>query len=290
MAAEGPDSVEQQSIRGLDIDKTVKGFALIDYTFKNECTVSATGVDTIRWYQETSTDLTATAPQQVANISPLSTFPTLEPTWTRQTSYMRKYAAEGFISMEDIKSADIDVVARTLHKLTRAVVKQVDTRIWNVLTQSVERAAGTWTINLTDSAGWSGATAFLTDVLNAKKLIEDNNYSTTNARLLISPTNNKDMLMYLISTKGSSIPSYASARIQDGVVMNILGVDVVVSNNVEASGAALVVPQRACTWKNYQDTTSVAIQEPGIGTEFRVWEIGEAYLTDPKAVCFISGS
>jgi hypothetical protein len=34
--------------------------------------------------------------------------------------------------MEDMKSADIDVVARTLLRLTRAVTKQVDADIWNV--------------------------------------------------------------------------------------------------------------------------------------------------------------
>ena len=147
------DTVEQQNIRGLDIDKTVKGFALTEYVFKTYLTQSTTSADSIRWYQETAADLTATTPSVVANISPLSQFPTLEESWTRNTSYPRKYAAEGFISMEDMKSADIDVVARTLLRLTRAVTKQIDTRIFNVLTENQVTFAN---INVVTSAGWAG--------------------------------------------------------------------------------------------------------------------------------------
>src|SRR3990167_10933782 len=129
-------TVEQTDIRGLDIDKTVKGFALVEYIFKNDCSVTDTAGDSIRWYQETQADLTATAPSTNVNIGFLSEFPTLEESWTRNTSYVRKYGNQGFISMEDIKTADIDVLARSVLRLTRAVVKQVDTRIWDVMTVS----------------------------------------------------------------------------------------------------------------------------------------------------------
>src|SRR3990167_1211113 len=140
-----PDTVEQQDIRGLDIDKTVKGFALIEYIFKNDCTVASTSGDAIRWYQETAADLTATSPSRIANIAEMTEFARLETSWTRNTSYPRKYGAEGFISMEDIRTADIDVLARSLLRLTRAVVKQVDTRIYAVVTAATNR----WTFPTT---------------------------------------------------------------------------------------------------------------------------------------------
>ena len=54
-------TVETNDIRGLDIDKLVKGFALTEYIFKSMVTVSSTSGDAIRWYQETAADLTATA-------------------------------------------------------------------------------------------------------------------------------------------------------------------------------------------------------------------------------------
>jgi len=281
------DSVEMQDIRGLDIDKTVKGFALIDYTFKNDCTVSSTTSDHIRWYQETAADLTATAPAAVANISPLSTFPTLEPTWTRNTTYIRKYAAEGFISMEDMKSSDIDVVARSLLRLTRAVLKQVDTRIYAVMT-----AAGVQTFATSAVAGhgkWTETSgAIVYDILQAKKLLYDYGYNPEGASLIINQVEYRGMLDWLISTKGSSIPQFSSEKIRNGVVMNLLGVNVKVSPNATTTQALLIVPGQACTWKSHTPITSRAIDEPGIGTRIRVWELGEAYMTDPNASVVIT--
>ena len=129
------DTVEKQDIRGLNIDKAIKGFALTNYVFKNLVNKSPMTGDQLRWYQETAADLTATAPSYLQT-SPLSTFPTLEASWTRNNSYPLKYAAEGTISMEDISSSDLDVFARTMLRLTRAIVKQVDTHIWDIMTES----------------------------------------------------------------------------------------------------------------------------------------------------------
>lgn len=284
-----PDTVEMQDIRGLDIDKTVKGFALTEYIFKNFCLTSSTDGDSIRWYQETAADLTATTPAAVANISRLSVFPMLEVSWTRNTSYPRKYGAEGFISMEDIKTADIDVLARSLLRLTRAVVKQVDTRIWNVITESQSAV----NINsVTSTAAWDAGSGQdpIEDILEAKQKIAENDYNPEGGVLALNPKDHKSLLTWLISTKGATIPTFSSERIRDGVVMSLLGLRVVVSNNVTADFAAVFIPEKSCTWKTLVDTTARVIEEPGIGSKIRVWEIGEALLTDPKSVSLISNT
>ena len=289
------DSVEMQDIRGLDIDKTVKGFALSEYIFKKDCTISNTSSDHVRWYQETAADLTPTAPQVISNVSPLSVFPTLETTWTRNTSYVKKYAAEGFISMEDMKSSDIDVVARTLLRLTRAVVKQVDSDIWDVITES-QSPSNIQTFDVTDVGGfqWDGESVsgadIIKDLSHAKKMLLDYNYNPEGASLYLSGKDYESVVTWLISHKGSSIPQYASDKVSSGTVMQLLGLNIKVSNNVTASGAAVVVPQRACTWKTHTDTTSRAIEEAGIGTKFRVWELGIGILTDPKAVVYLQNT
>lgn len=285
------DQVEMQDIRGMDIDKAVKGFALIEYIFKNDCNVSSTTGDSIRWYQETATDLTATAPSVNANISPLSIFPNLEVSWTRNTSYIRKYANEGFISMEDMKSADIDVVARTILRLTRAVTKQVDARIWNVMTESQSPVnINTFATTAVGGDQWDATSGQdpIADILWAKKLIMDNGYNPEGASLYLSSLDYHSLVTWLISSKGSSIPAFASDKVRTGTIMQILGLNVKVSTNVTADYAAVVVPNVACTWKEHTPITSRAIEEPGIGTKFRVWELGEAILTDPKAVCLIT--
>src|SRR3990167_6818878 len=131
-------TVEQADIRGLEIDKIVKAVTFTEYVFKNLCQVSGTKSDSIRWYRKTSaaTTLSAGAPSLTANISPLSRFPTLESDVTRNTSYIRKYGVTDFISMEDVEGADIDILALTIIDLTRAVIRDVDTRIFDVMTKN----------------------------------------------------------------------------------------------------------------------------------------------------------
>jgi len=278
------DTVEMQEIRGLDVDKAVKGFALASYTFKNECTVSTTSADHVRWYQETSADLTATAPATIGNISPLSTFATLEPSWTRQTEYIQKYGVEAFISMEDIKSADIDVLARTLLRLTRAVQKKVDTDIYDTIVgdSNIQGFSG--------SVYWSGSGGtVLYDILDAKRRIYDYHYNPQGATLIIEQRVERDIINWLVSHKGSNIPQLASQQIQQGTVMNLAGVNIKTSPNANVRQALMIVPQQAVTWRQHTPITARVIDEPGIGSKVRVWELGLPTVTDPKAICLISG-
>ena len=279
------ETVEMSEIRGLDIDKLVKGFALGEYNFINECTVSSMSGDSVRWYQETAADLTATAPSNL-NVSPLSSFPTLEASWTRNTSYVKKYAAEGFLSMEDIKSADIDVLSRTLLRLTRAVMKKRDQDIYAVM----DDVTNTFATTAVGGDQWDATSGqdIIKDLLNAKRLIEVQDYSANGATLLLNPYDYQSMVTWLISSKGSSIPNFSSDKVSSGTVMTIVGLNVKVSNNVPEDEALVIVPKVAVTWKSFQDITSRAIEEAGIGTKLRVWTLGVPILTDPYAGCRIT--
>jgi len=216
------DSVEMQDIRGLDIDKLAKGFAESSYKFKEDCTVLPISTDSIRWYQKTAGTLTATAPAYISNVSPLSTPASLEVTWTRNTSYVKKYIVEGALSVEDIQQADVDVLG------------------------------------------------------------------TEGASLWLSPKDYTSLVNWLISGKGSSIPSFSSQKITTGTIMQILGLNVKVSNNVTADYALVIIPRRATTFRQGMSTTSRVIDEPGISKKIRVWESGIAYNTDPKAIVLIT--
>ena len=281
------DSVEMQDIRGLDIDKMVKGFALTEYIFKNLVTVSSTTGDSIRWYQETAADLTTTQPQQIET-SPLSSFPNLEVTWTRQVSYPRKYAVSGFISREDIKSADIDVLARSILRLTRAVVKKVDRRIYDVLTDSQTPA----TIQTgAASAVWSSAAAtIIGDIMSGVQAIQQYDYDTSGYIIAMTPKNHKEMMQYLIETKGSSIPGFSSDAVNNSMITGILGGRVVVSNNVVADSVFVGLPAKAVTWKSFEDIHAETEEVKGVGTKILIWENGEAILTDPKASYLITNT
>ncbi len=289
------DASGQAEIRGLDIDKLAKGFADEMNVFKKFVTVSKTKAREIRWYQKTSgfldsTDTTGVTASQIANTAERALPVVVEQSWTRNTSYVRKYFVESpTLSMEDINDSDVDVLATNVRDLVRAVARQVDSRIYNVITESqtpvnINTAAST-------GPGWDHASPDpIKDILLAKKAIRENGYNPEGGIIAMDSTAHKDLLVYLISTKGSSIPNFSSEKVRDGVVMELLGLQVVVSENVVADSVAVWVPNRSATWKSFSPIQSVVIDEPGIGKKIRVYEHGECLLTDPKSVYLITNT
>lgn len=287
------DTSGMADIRGIDISKVAVAYEDEALVFKSICAVSTTSAREIRWYQKTSGFLTATSPSVIANVAYGARPDVLEQSWTRQTSYVRKYFVESpTISMEDIKDSDIDVLMGNLRDLTQAIAYQVDARIWNVMTENVtpvsinsNATAAAW-----DTASYTSVN-IVEDLMEAKQNIRVNSgFSAEGAILLLSPKDHRSMMNWLIDGKGSSIPSFSSQRIQDGVVMEILGLKVKVSNNVTADYACVVLPQLAVSWKTFTPITARTIEEVGIGTKIRVWEEGEAILERPKCVNLITNT
>lgn len=290
------DTSGQAEIRGIDIDKLAKGFAEEEIKLKRFIRNSTTSAREIRWYQKTagfldSVDTSGITASQIANTSFRSRPVVVEQSWTRNTSYVRKYFVESpTISEEDIKDSDTDILATNVKDLVRAVEHQVDTRIYNVLSENGSPV----NINIvTTNAAWNTASYtnvnIVEDIMDAKKQIRDNAYNPEGAVLLLSTLDHKSLITWLIDGKGSSIPAFASQKIETGVVMEILGCKVVVDTNVTAD-KALLFTQESATWKSFVPITSTVITDPGIGRKIRVWEEGECILTDPKSVCLISNT
>ena len=288
------DTSGEQDIRGLDIDKLAKGFADQELVLKRYVTNSTTSAREIRWFQKTAgfvatPTTTGITSSFIANVAERALPSVAEQSWTRNTSYVRKYfVSSPTISMEDIRDSDVDILATNVRDLVRAVQNQVDKRIYNVLTESLSPSAIQTTASVQD--GWDDAVTGdpIYDLLNGQMKIRQYNYDAGNLILYINPVEHRNLMQYLISVKGSSIPSFASNQLRSGEVMNILNHTVVVSNNATTDYALQFVPQRACTWKSFMPITSVTVEDPGIGTKIRVWEEGEALLTDPKAVHLIT--
>jgi hypothetical protein len=287
------DKSGQQDIRGIDIDKLARGFADEEIIMKRYVNISSTSAREIRWYQKTSGFLsgsitTGMTTQLITNTDQLALPTTIEQSWTRTTSYVRKYFVESpTISIEDIRDTDIDVLATNVRDLVRAVAHQVDIRIWDVLTES-QSASNIQTVAITNEwDDYSNATPVL-DLLNCKRLIRNESYNPEGAILLINPNVHAYLINWLIATKGSSIPQFASSKVVSGAVMEILGLNVVVSTAVTADYGAVFIPNRAATWKTFVPISTAVIDDPGIGKKIRVWEEGECILHDPKAVVLLS--
>ena len=291
----------EQYIRGIDIDKLAKGFADEENLLKNFVTNTTTSAREIRWYQKTagfldSVSTSGMTKSLIENVAERSRPTVVEQSWSRKTSYVKKYFVESpTISMEDIKDSDIDILATNVRDLVRAVARKVDLRIYSVLTEAdaatptipnpttVNTAAATGT-------GWDDATNGnpIKDILVGKRKIRQASYSPEGAVLYINPLEHEYLLDYLINVKGSSIPAFSSEKVRSGVVMEILGCNLVVSENATTDYAVMWVPDRAATWKSFVPIQSVVMDEPGIGKKIRVWEEGECILTDPLAVHVIT--
>tara|TARA_Y100000310_G_C20628646_1_gene787363 strand:+ start:696 stop:1595 length:900 start_codon:yes stop_codon:yes gene_type:complete len=293
------DASGQADIRGIDIDKLAKGFADEATIFKTFVTQSTTSAREMRWFQKTSgyldsVDTTGITASKIVNV-PERALPTVvEQSWSRKTSYVKKFFVESpTISAEDIKDSDIDILATNVRDLVRAVGRQVDIRIYDVITDNVSgtifdgsdvtSAAATadgWNDNVTGDP--------IKDIMLAITTIRNQSYDTTGLVMILHPDDHSSLLEFLISVKGSSIPQFASEKVKSGVVMTILGVQVVVSANATTDNAIVFVPNRVATWKSFMPMTSVVIDDPGIGKKIRVWEEGECLLTDPNAAAGIT--
>ena len=286
------DASGQAEIRGIDIDKLAKGFADEENVFKRFVTSTSTSAREIRWYQKTSgfldsVDTTGITASQIDNVSHLALPVVVEQSWTRNTSYVRKYFVESpTLSEEDIKDSDIDILATNVRDLTRAVARRVDARIYDIISDTqATGSAGVETTGATGT-GWDDTTNGnpLLDIMVAKRKIRENGYNPEGAILAMDALAHQQLLNYLITVKGSSIPQFSSEKVKSGVVMELLGVNVVVSENVVTDSVTMWIPARSGTWKTFTPITARTIEEAGIGTKIRVWEEGEILLTDPKSV------
>jgi len=291
------DTSGEQDIRGIDIDKLARGFADEASVLKKFVMVSKTAAREIRWYQKTAgfvdtTDTTAITASGIFNVPERSLPNVVAQTWTRKTSYVKHFKVESeLISTEDINDSDIDILGTHVRDLVRAVVNQVDIRIYSTL---IEAAAATPTVpapsdTLTTVAvqdGWDDEVTGnpILDIMIGNRKIRAQSIVTDNIVLYINPIEHQHLLNYLINVKGSSIPSFSSDKVQTGVLMELLGNKVVVSQNASSDGALQFVPMVSCVWKTFKGISSVVIDEPLIGKKIRVSESGEGLLVFPKSV------
>jgi len=288
-------------IRGLNIDKVAKGFADEANVFKRYVVNSKTKAREIRWYKKTSGFLdtpstTAVTGTLISPVAERARPAVMEQSWTRQTSYVKKFFVESpLISVEDIKDADIDILATNIRDIVRGVARKVDLRIFSVLN---EADAATPTVpnptNVNTAAatgnGWDDGTNGnpVLDILVGKQKIRAAGYDPEGCIISMNSVDHKNLINWLITVKGASIPQYSSSQVMKGVVMELLGCNVVVTENQTQDYVTMWVPNRAATWKSFMPLTSTVIDDPGIGKKIRCWEEGECLLTDPLAVHVIT--
>jgi len=276
----------QADLRAENVSRIVTGFALQEYKFKSLCMVQSSNSWKETYWKETAADLTGGTGSGVEGVPRLANFPYGEVSWTEASSRHLKHGMEAVISWEDAKTNEVDVIARTLLRIARSVTKSVDANIYDSLTSNAGNTVAA-------SDNWDSATIAnrnpIQDILNAIKLISVDNYDPyTNGHLLLSPTDFANLM------GNSSIRNagqfWTSDVTKNGKVGKLLGLTMVVSNNVSADEAMVMIAKEAITWKQAQPLTVNTIEDPGIKFTIRAFEIGTAQVKNPDAVCVITNT
>lgn len=277
------DTVGMADIRGENIERAVKGFAMQEYKFKQVLLDTENSNNwTETYYREVAADLTATGEgESIQGVARGAAFPNVEPSWTKVQGSHTKFAAESTIFLEDKLTDAIDVQGRTILRVARSIASQVDSYIYTTLSEAsgINTAAAV--------ATWDSATATdrdpVRDILKGIQYMAVDNYDAlSNGYLLLSPVDYTNLMM---NSKVINNPSFKTADVvSNGVVGQVAGLKIVVSNNVTADEALIVIGGRAATWKSAVSLTSAVIEDKGVDFTIRSWEIGHVQVTDPEAI------
>ena len=286
------DSVGMQDIRAENVDKVVKGFALAEYKMKQVCMIISSSSWKETYYQETAAELTGGLGSAVKGIPRLANFPYGEPTWTKTSAYNVKHGMEGVLSWEDVATNAIDVQARTLLRISRAVAKSVDDDIWSVISES-QSVSNINSVTIASGSEWDNSTAAnrdaLANILSGMQLIEESNYDmSTGGFLLVSPKGYADLMAN--ANVRNAAQSFAEEVVGNGRVGRIAGLTIVKSNSVTRDYALVIKGQEAATYYQLSPLQTETIRDPGIKYTIRAWEQGVAVLTNPKAVTLITNT
>ncbi len=303
MALVDPNSSGEADIRGIDIQKLAVGFGEEANVFKKFVINSTTKAREIRWYQKEDGFLESVATTGITKDlifqNDQGALPSVvEQTWDRETSYVKKFFVESpTITMEDIKDSDIDIFGTNVQDLVKAVQRKVDLRIFSIL---VEAAAATPTVPNPATVNFSAATADgwddvetgnpIADIMLMKQTIRSAGYPVADAVLGMNPIEERYLMNFLISTKGSSIPQYSSQKVETGVVTEILGVRILVSENWTTDSVGMWLPSKTLRWKEFMPLTTAVIDDPGIGKKIRIWTEGEGLLENPKSAYILTAT
>ena len=103
--------------------------------------------------------------------------------------------------------------------------------------------------------------------------------------------NGTDYTNIVSNTKVLNHPTFKSVSVvENGVVNELCGLKVLLSEGVTADQAYIVVKGEVLVWKQAQALQVVTIDDPGKSTLIRAWERGCVQVHAPNAICKITNT
>ena len=266
------------------VDKFLKGFEPNKYVMKQAVAISSfTGNKSTFWRADPDvlSDVTGNDSEGLVRGE---AFPQLVTEFQEISVFIVKYGVKDNIFWEDIRANNINVIKRTLEKLTEKVISKVDARIYTVLSDG-GTPVDIQSVTITGDQFWDASSAqIVDDMMFGTQLIGEKNYSTENLMIFVNHKAFRAINNFLYE-KGAQAPSAGDAIARNGQVAKIAGVgQIIVDNVVPSSQALMVVPKVCGNWKASFPLSSATETTPFTGTTVSICEEGHTELTDPDAV------
>lgn len=287
------DTTGNGNLRKEFVDGAVKAVALMEYKLKTLCTVDSASAWTETYYRETNSDPSSPdSTTSIKGIPRLAPFPYGEASYTKVSALIEKYGMEGMISYEDAQLNNVPMIQRTLLRIGRAVAKSVDSQIAAAMLANAGNSVAVSSGNEWDSATVANRDP-VKDVLNAIQQLRADNIDALNGNGYLV-LNGTDYTNLLSNSKVVNNPSFKTADVvSNGVVGQICGLKIMVTEALEVTVpdvAYVVVAKEAMTWKEATPLTVLQIDDPGIKTTIRAFELGVCQVPSPNAICKITNT
>jgi len=280
------DQAGEADLRKEDIDSVVKNYALENLSMTQVCTIVKTSSSANVYYQETDSDITKTVTSGLTGTSfgghpSGALFPNVEHSWTETTERVKQHGADNVIDWNVWKLSAIDVKARMLERIGRAIAKSVDTAIITELatTTNTAESAGSWD-NATESLQMP-----LKDILVGIAGMQIDNWNPyKNCYLIVHPTNFMELMNNPVIRNATQTIITSAGR-----TTTIAGCSVIVNNASTENTALMCIGKSAMTWYEAQPLTTYVKEDPGQTLLIRAYQMGVPVLINNNAAWKITG-
>lgn len=282
----------EADLRAEDVDAIVKNYALEQFTGLQICTVVKTNSEKNTYYQETDSDITPVTTTGITGTQlgfgqrpEGAIFPHVEHSWTETAERVKMHGAVHTMSWQVWKLSAIDVKARMLERVARAIALSVDNAIYTELatTTSTAAAVATWD-NATESLQQP-----LKDILIARSKLKINNWTTSsNLKMIIHPTNFMELLNNPVVRNAGQF--YTDGVTRNGVVGKVADFTIIESNAMTENTILFCISQTAMSWYEAVALTTKMEDDSPHTISITAYQMGVPVLINNNAAYKLTGA
>lgn len=283
------DMPGEYDLRKEDVDAIVKNYALEQFTGRQMCSVISTNAEKNTYYQETDSDISQAVTTALTDTgftnSEGAIFEHVNHSWTETAERVKLHGATHTMSWQVWKLSAIDVKARMLERVARAIVESEDTAIYTELATTTNTAGAVQT--------WDNATESLQqplkDILIARSALKLNNWNTSkNLYMIIHPTNFMELMNNPVCRNAGQF--YTDGVTKNGMVGKIADFSIIESNAMTENTVLFCISQTAMSLYEAQGITTKFTEEAGETISIKAFLMSVPVLINNNAAYKLTGA